>query len=86
MNQFLSALLMALVMGHLIDYMLFVFPTSGAPSIGLTTAFWVWLGFILAYLLTAPAFERRPWSYVLINGGYWLLGLASTGMIIGLWR
>ncbi len=84
--MFISSLLMALVMAHLVDYMLFVFPKSGALSIGLTTAFWSWLGFVLAYLITAPAFENRPWSYVFVNGGYWLLGLASTGVIVGLWR
>ncbi|NQV29918.1 MAG: DUF1761 domain-containing protein [Candidatus Marinimicrobia bacterium] len=84
--MFISALLMALVMGHLVDYMLFVFPKSTALGIGLTTAFWSWLGFVLAYLITAPAFENRPWSYVFINGGYWLLGLSSTGVIVVLWR
>ncbi|NQV16784.1 DUF1761 domain-containing protein [bacterium] len=84
--MFISSLLMAAATAHLIDYLLVVFPDSSAISIGLTTAFWAWLGYILAYILTAPAYENRPWSYVFINGGYWLTGMLSTGLIVGLWR
>ena len=84
--MFLSALLMALATAHLIDYLLVVFPQSTPVRIGLTTGFWVWLGYSLSYILTAPAFEKRPWSYVWVNGGYWLVGLLCTGLIIGLWR
>ncbi len=84
--MFVSSLLMALATAHLIDYLLFVFPDSGAVKVGLTTAFFVWVGYTFSYLITAPAFEKRPWSYVWINGGYWLVGLAVTGIIVGLWR
>lgn len=31
-------------------------------------------------------FERRPLSYVLINGGYLTIGFAVMGLILGLWR
>jgi len=82
----ISSLLMALATGHLIDYLVVVFPGSSPVSIGLSTAFWVWLGYSLSYILTAPAFESRPWSYVFINAGYWLVGLFLTGLIIGLWQ
>jgi len=85
-TMFVSSLLMALATAHLIDYMLVVFPASSAVRIGLTTGFWAWLGYTLSYILTAPAYEKRPWSYVLINGGYWLVGLLLTGLIVGLWR
>ncbi|MBC8193102.1 MAG: DUF1761 domain-containing protein [Candidatus Marinimicrobia bacterium] len=84
--MFVSSLLMALATAYLIDYLLFVFPDSGAVKVGLTTAFFVWVGYTFSYLITAPAFEKRPWSYVWINGGYWLVGLAVTGIIVGLWR
>ncbi len=84
--MFLSSLLMALVTAHLIDYLWVVFPASSAMNMGLMTAFWVWLGYILSYLITAPAFERRPWSYVFINGGYWLVGLLVTALIVSYWR
>jgi hypothetical protein len=31
-------------------------------------------------------FERRPFTYVLINGGYLTIGFAIMGLILGLWR
>jgi hypothetical protein len=31
-------------------------------------------------------FERRPWSYVLINGGYLTVSLTLMGAILGAWR
>ena len=85
-TMFLGSLLMTFVLAHLIDYLQFVFPHSGSVKVGLTTAGWSWLGFTLSYILTAPAFERRPWIYVLINGGYWLVGMLVTGIIVGLWQ
>lgn len=84
--MFISSLLMAVATAHLIDYLIYVFPESGAVQVSLVSACFVWMGYILSYLITAPAFERRPWSYVFINGGYWLVGLLATGLIVGLWR
>jgi hypothetical protein len=31
-------------------------------------------------------FERKPWSYVLINGGYLTVALTLMGLILGAWR
>jgi hypothetical protein len=31
-------------------------------------------------------FERRPFSYVLINGGYLTVALTLMGAILGAWR
>ena len=31
-------------------------------------------------------FERRPWSYVLVNGGYMTVALLLKGTILGAWR
>jgi hypothetical protein len=31
-------------------------------------------------------FERRPFSYVLINGGYWAVAFTVMGAILGAWR
>lgn len=84
--MFVSALFMTAALAHLIDYLAFVFSDSNPVRVGLTSGFFAWFGFVLAYLLTAPAFENRPWSYVWINGGYWLLGMLASGLIIGLWR
>jgi hypothetical protein len=31
-------------------------------------------------------FERKPWSYVLINGGYLTVALTVMGLVLGAWR
>ena len=42
-----------------------------------------WAAFSLGII---ALFERRPLSYVLINGGYLTVGFAVMGLILGLWR
>jgi hypothetical protein len=42
---------------------------------------WVGMGIGIVSL-----FERRPWSYVLVNGGYLTLALVWMGVILGGWR
>ena len=49
---------------------------------GLLAGFgWVAMGIAIVSL-----FERRPWSYVLINGGYLCVALTLMGAILGAWR
>jgi hypothetical protein len=48
---------------------------------GLLAAVWVALG-----IATIALFERRSWSYILINAGYWLVSFVVMGTIIGAWR
>jgi len=48
---------------------------------GALTAVWVALGIAVVAL-----FERRPWSYILVNGGYWTVSLTVMGAILGGWR
>jgi hypothetical protein len=48
---------------------------------GALTAVWVVLG-----LAVVALFERRPWSYIFVNGGYWLVSFVMMGAILGAWR
>jgi hypothetical protein len=48
---------------------------------GLLAAVWVALG-----IATVALFERRSWSYILINAGYWIVSFVVMGTIIGAWR
>jgi hypothetical protein len=50
-------------------------------SAGALAAIWVALG-----IGTVALFERRPWAYTAINGGYWFVSLAVMGLILGAWR
>ena len=44
------------------------------------------LGWATLSLWIVSLFEQRPFSYILINGGYLTLGFALMGLILGLWR
>lgn len=54
--------------------------TWGAAA-GALAAIWVALG-----IATVALFERRPFAYTAINGGYWVVSLAVMGAILGAWR
>lgn len=53
----------------------------GATAGALTGAGWVLPGIGVVAL-----FERRPFLYTLVNGGYWAVALTVMGAIIGGWR
>lgn len=53
---------------------------------GVTTGFWLWVGFVLTTWATEYAFELRPVSLLCINAGFWLLGLLVMGAIVGGWK
>ena len=44
------------------------------------------LGWAALGLGVVALFERRPWSYTLINGGYLTVSFAAMGVILGIWR
>ena len=52
----------------------------GATAGGLASI-WVLLG-----IGTVALFERRPATYTLVNGGYWVVSLIVMGAILGAWR
>ncbi len=49
----------------------------------LTTAFWLWLGFIAARMITHDAFEARPWQLTLMNLGHELITVLVMALFIG---
>jgi hypothetical protein len=44
------------------------------------------LGWAALGLGVVALFERRPWNYILINGGYLTVSFALMGLVLGLWR
>jgi hypothetical protein len=50
----------------------------------LSTAFWVWLGFTAARLITHDAFESRPMKLTAINLGNEFVTIMGMGLVIGL--
>ena len=49
----------------------------------LSTAFWVWLGFIAARFITHDVFEGRPWKLTVLNCSNELVTLLVMALIIG---
>lgn len=54
--------------------------TWGATA-GALTGVW-----IVGAIATVALFERRPFGYIAINGGYWMVSFIVMGAIIGAWR
>lgn len=44
------------------------------------------LGWVAPGIGVVALFERRPLSYILVNGGYWSVALTVMGAILGGWR
>lgn len=53
---------------------------------GATAGFLAGFGWVAMGMGIVSLFERRPFSYVLINGGYLTLALVIMGAILGGWR
>ena len=64
------------------------FFVAGVPDLATVVAYAVaaGLGWAALGLWVISLFERRPFAYVLINGGYLTVGFAIMGLILGLWR
>ena len=50
----------------------------------LTTAFWMWLGFVAARIITHDAFEQRPTELTVMNVVHEFVTLMAMGLVIGL--
>lgn len=64
------------------------FFVAGVPALGTVILYAIaaGLGWATLSLWIISLFEQRPFSYVLINGGYLTVGFALMGLILGLWR
>ena len=78
--SFAFSLVMAINLAKFLDD-----PTTTAAwgaTAGLLAGFgWCFMGIGIICL-----FERKPWSYVLINGGFLTVALTLMGFILGAWR
>ena len=44
------------------------------------------IGWVALAIGTLALFERRSWTYTLINGGYFAVSFIVMGVILGAWR
>lgn len=78
----ITAALMAYVLTHWVTYMGVAFPDMTGATLGASTAFWGWLGFVAPLSAMNTAWEGRSWNLWLINNGNHLVTLVVMGMII----
>lgn len=53
---------------------------------GMTAGALAGVGWVAAGLGIVALFENRPWSYILVNGGYHIVSFVLMGAILGGWR
>lgn len=56
---------------------------SSYMSSAISTAFWLWLGFIASRLLVHDLFEQRPTKLTLLNAGHEFATVMIMALIIG---
>lgn len=80
---FVASLVTAYVLAH-VTFLSHAFFHNDFLMAGLQTAFWAWLGFTAARMLTHDLFEGRRKKLTLINATHELVTLMVMGLIIGL--
>jgi hypothetical protein len=78
---FLALLVQAYVLSQVLVYM----GAFGALD-GVRLGFWMWLGFAVPASIGMVLWDRRPWKRYFIDGGYLLLVLLISGVILVVWR
>ena len=62
----------------------------GDPSITLQTGalygFFTGFGWLFFAIAVIALFELRSWTYILVNGGYWVVTMTAMGAILGAWK
>lgn len=78
-----AALVTAYVLSHVMSLSENFYNYTPVMS-GLSSAFWMWLGFIAPVQLTDVLFGKRDWTLYAINTGYQLVSILLMGLVIGL--
>ena len=81
---FAIAFIFTLIMA--INLAMFLNDPKTTMAWGATAGFLAGFGWIALGIGVVSLFERRPWSYLLVNGGYMTVALVIMGAIIGGWR
>ena len=81
--MFILAVLAAYVMAHVTYLSYSVMTDQSFQMAGITTGFWMWLGFGMFSILGNGMFEQRPPKLIMINAGNQLVTFVAMGAIIG---
>lgn len=82
--SFIVSLVTAYILSHVMTLSVSFFQYSPV-STRLTTAFWMWLGFVMPVQLTGTIFsDKKNWKLFGIDTGYQLVSLIAMGLVLGL--
>lgn len=81
--SFVASLVTAYVLAHVMRLSENFFHYAPVAT-GLTSALWMWLGFVMPVQLTDILFGGKKWKLFAINTGYQLAALLVMGIVIGL--
>lgn len=79
-----SSLVMAYVLFHVTVYASAYLQVAGLNA-GLTSAFWMWVGFVGPVSLGSVLWEGKSWKLWFLNSGYNLGSLLIMGAVLGAW-
>lgn len=82
---FIASLVTAYVLAH-VSYLANTYFHNSFLQDTLMTAFWLWLGFVAARLLTHDAFEGRPMKLTILNIAHEFVTVMVMALIIGLMK
>lgn len=82
---FVGSLLMAYILSHFIEFASAYMGVEGV-SVGLSTGFWTWLGFVVPITMGVVLWEGKSWKLWFINSFYYLANLFIMGAIIAGWK
>lgn len=83
-RAFGGAFFLALIMSA--NLAMFLADPSTTVSWGIAAGALAGIGWAAAGLAIVALFENRPWSYMLVNGGYLIVAFLLMGVILGAWR
>lgn len=78
----LAAIVTADVLAHFVIFSKAYFPEMSDVSVGVTTAFWAWLGFVFTYMILTNVWEHKSWTLVWLSAGNQLVSLVVMGLIL----
>lgn len=81
--SFVVSLVTAYVLSHVMTMSSNFFHYS-MLSTGLTSAFWMWLGFMMPVQITATIFGTKNWKLLGIDTGYQLVSIMAMGVVLAL--
>lgn len=86
-NAILGMTVLAFVMAYVLAHVTYLsssfFTNYSYQGAALSTAFWMWIGFVVPVVASNSLFNQAPWKITMIHAGNWLVTLMGMGLVIG---